>query len=158
MAAVRGAAALLTCLVIILSSTVHTNGEQEAETVSETTTEAQEVEISTEMPLKSLGVFRLTAYCSCEKCCEQWAKNRPNGKVLTASGAEAKAGVTIAADTKVLPFGTVVIINGHEYTVQDRGGAIKGNRIDIYFNSHKEAMNFGVQHSEVFRKGGEIVK
>lgn len=108
-----------------------------------------------EPKLKSLGEFRLTAYCSCEKCCGIWAVNRPkdeNGKevVYTASGSVAVSGVTIAADTNVLPFGTKVFINGHEYIVQDRGGAIKDNQIDIYFDDHQEALIFGVQYQEVF--------
>ena len=36
-------------------------------------------------------------------------------------------------------------INGHIYTVEDRGGAIKGNKIDIYVNSHSEALKLGKQ-------------
>ena len=43
------------------------------------------------------------------------------------------------------------MINGHIYTVEDRGGAIKGKRIDIYFESHEEAERFGVQYIEVFK-------
>lgn len=107
----------------------------------------------------SLGEYRLTAYCSCEKCCGEWAKNRPldeNGNpiIYTASMNVAKQGVTVAADTSVLPFGTVLLIDGHEYIVQDRGGAIKGNRIDVYFESHEEALQFGVQYKEIFMKEG----
>ena len=103
----------------------------------------------------SLGKFRLTAYCPCEKCCGIWAKNRPtdiDGKpiVKTASGQIAKQGYTIAADKMQLPFGTKVYINGHEYEVQDVGGAIKENSIDIYFESHQEALEFGVKYEEVY--------
>ena len=60
------------------------------------------------------------------------------------------AGRTIAAPPEI-PFGTKISINGHIYTVEDRGGAIKGNRIDIYFESHQEALDFGVQHIEIFK-------
>lgn len=77
-----------------------------------------------------------TAYCPCVKCC-----GKSDG--ITASGVKAVEGVTIAADTKVFPMGTKIDIDGHIYTVQDTGGAIKGNRIDIYFNSHAEALKFG---------------
>ena len=66
--------------------------------------------------------------------------------------AEAKQGVTVSADTDILPFGTVIAINGHEYTVQDRGGAIEGRHIDIFFDSHEEAKEFGVQYAEVLLK------
>ena len=46
-------------------------------------------------------------------------------------------------------FGTKVVINGVTYTVEDRGGAIQGNRIDIYMNSHAEALAWGVRYVEV---------
>lgn len=105
--------------------------------------------------LEKLGEFTLTAYCSCEKCCGEYALNRPtdeNGNeiVKTASGAIAKPNYTIAADTNVLPFGTKIRINGHTYEVQDRGGAIKGNRIDIYFADHESARKFGRQKKTIF--------
>lgn len=88
------------------------------------------------------GIYVTTAYCHCTKCCD-----KSDG--ITASGVKAIEGVTIAADTKVLPFGTKVIIDGNTYTVQDRGGAIKGNRIDIYFNTHEKALQYGRQTKEV---------
>lgn len=90
--------------------------------------------------------YEATAYCSCEKCCGTWAENRPDGIVYTASGAVAQEGVTIAADWDVLPPGTVVYIDGlGERVVQDRGGAIKGNAVDVYFEDHDEALVFGRQ-------------
>lgn len=88
----------------------------------------------------------LTAYCPCEKCCGKWAKNRPNGVVYTASGEVAQEGVTVAADWGVYPAGTVLYIEGMgEYIVQDVGGAVNGNQIDVYFDTHEEAVNFGKQ-------------
>lgn len=110
-----------------------------------------------EYTITSLGEYRLTAYCACEKCCGYWATVRPldedgNPIVYTANQSVAKQGVTVAADTNVLPFGTVLLIDGHEYIVQDRGGAVKGNHIDIYFESHEEALQFGVQYKEIFIK------
>lgn len=103
----------------------------------------------------NLGRFRLTAYCSCSKCCEKYANNRPKDKngneiVYTASGKIAKANYTIAADPSVLPYGTIIYINGQKFEVQDCGGAIKGNRIDIYFDNHEDAREFGVQYADVF--------
>lgn len=90
--------------------------------------------------------YEATAYCSCEKCCGSWALNRPDGIVYTASGAVTEQGVTIAADWDVLPPGTVVYIDGlGERVVQDRGGAIKGNAVDVYFEDHDEALVFGRQ-------------
>lgn len=113
------------------------------------------VEPTPKTELVSLGVFRITAYCHCEKCCGNWAKNRPTDEdgsllVYTASGELAVEGVTIAADTSILPFGTEVIIDGKRYIVQDRGRVIKNNRIDVYFENHQDALEFGVQYKEVF--------
>lgn len=87
-----------------------------------------------------------TAYCPCERCCGSYARNRPDGIVYTASGEVATAGVTIAADWTIYPPGTVVEIEGMgAYIVHDRGGAIKGNRIDIYYDNHAAALDFGRQ-------------
>lgn len=97
----------------------------------------------------SLGEFKVTAYCSCRKCCGVWADNRPNGVVYTASGEKAEAGKTIAVDTSVIPFGTEVKIGDVIYTAQDTGSAVKGNVIDIYFESHEDAVKHGVKHLEV---------
>lgn len=78
-----------------------------------------------------------TAYCPCEYCTD--------GDGITATGTQATAGRTIAVDPSVIPYGTEVIINGHTYIAEDCGAAIKGNCIDIYFNSHEEARQFGRQ-------------
>ena len=79
-----------------------------------------------------------TAYCGCVQCCGK-------SDCITATGTRATEGRTIAADPRVIPYGTHVLINGHEYIVEDCGGAINGNRIDIYFESHADALQFGVQ-------------
>ena len=55
---------------------------------------------------------------------------------------------TVAASAQYA-FGTKLIINGAEYTVEDRGGAISGNRIDIFMNSHAEALAWGVKYLPV---------
>lgn len=93
--------------------------------------------------LDYLGVFEVTAYCDCEKCC-----GKSGGK--TATGTTPTANRTIAVDPKIIPYGSHVIINGQEYVAEDTGGAIKGNRIDIYFNTHDEAVEFGRQDLEVY--------
>lgn len=98
----------------------------------------------------NLGTFQLTAYCPCEFCNGQWADG------ITSTGNTAQAGRTIAVDPTVIPYGSNIKINGHTYVAEDCGGAIKGNRIDIFFNSHEEAMQFGVQYAEVsLYVGGE---
>ena len=117
----------------------------EIEEKEEIVVEPQEIEKEEiqQPTLISLGVYKITAYCGCEKCCG-------NTHGITASGTHVTAGRTIAAPSDI-PFGTQLVINGHTYTVEDRGGAIKGKRIDIYFESHDEALNFGVQYIEVFK-------
>ena len=112
-------------------------------------------EVNTEPEPISLGNFKITYYCACEICCGSWANNRPNGIVYTASGAVAEAGKTIAVDPDLIPYGTEVIIDGHTYTAQDCGGAIQGYRIDIYCDSHQDALQKGVDFFEVFMKGNE---
>ena len=87
--------------------------------------------------------FTVTAYCPCEKCCGAYA----NG--YTATGEKATQGVTIAADPDVLPMGTEIELDGHTYTVQDTGGAIAGNRLDLYFDSHEDALRWGVREKIV---------
>ena len=86
-------------------------------------------------------IFKITAYCPCAKCC-----GKQTG--ITASGTRATAGRTIAASSQ-FSFGTKLIINGREYIVEDRGGAIQGNKIDIYMNSHAEALAWGVKYLPV---------
>ena len=98
---------------------------------------------------ENIGEFKVTAYCSCKKCCGAWAENRPNGVVYTASGEKAEAGKTIAVDTSVIPFGTEVKIGDVIYTAQDTGSAVKGNVIDVYYDSHEEALNHGAKYQEV---------
>ena len=64
----------------------------------------------------------------------------------TATGTIPAEGRTIAVDPSVIPYGTQVYIDGYGvYVAEDCGGAIKGNRIDMYFESHQAACQFGVQ-------------
>lgn len=80
--------------------------------------------------------FTATGYCPCSKCC-----GKSNG--ITAMGTKALQGKTVAASSKYA-FGTQLEIKGMgTYTVEDRGGAIQGNKIDIYFNTHSQALAFG---------------
>lgn len=87
-----------------------------------------------------IGSYQLTAYCPCARCC-----GKSNG--ITASGTQAAQGRTIACNS--MAIGTHVVINGHEYIVEDRGG-MANNVIDIFFNSHSEALQFGRQYADVY--------
>lgn len=94
-----------------------------------------------------------TAYCPCFSCCGKHEGDEGYG--ITASGYNVFSYEKniIAADTDVLSFGTEVKLyrmlpSGDEefigtYTVEDQGGGIKGERIDIFYFSHEEALKFG---------------
>ena len=61
-----------------------------------------------------------------------------------------QAGRTIAVDPRVIPLGSKVRMNGKEYIAEDTGGAIKGKRIDLFVDSHSEAMKFGKKLIEIY--------
>lgn len=98
--------------------------------------------VSRENTTGTTKIFKITAYCPCSKCCGKYASG------YTSSGTKATAGRTVAASSQ-FAFGTKLLINGKEYTVEDRGGAITGNKIDIYMNTHAEALAWGVRYLPV---------
>ena len=105
-----------------------------------------------EPTLTSLGTYTLTAYCSCEKCCGKWARIRNGGKVTGAAGVELIPGISVASP---LPLGTELMIDGHRYVVQDRTAGwivdrYDGKIIDIYFDRHEAALEWGKQTIEVY--------
>ena len=96
-------------------------------------------------------VFKATAYCSCERCCDKDPSDEWYG--ITASGKRARWG-TVAVDRRVIKLGSKLRIEGYPDTIfraEDVGGAIKGNHIDVWFPSHREALKFGVQRIVIQR-------
>ena len=106
-------------------------------------------------------MMKTTSYCHCEKCCSyKWFSFVPYQKRgrfdfrlkhigITSSGATVRQG-SIAADTSIYPYGTVMHIPGYGYArVEDTGGAIKGNHIDLYRPNHWFALQWGVQDLKV---------
>ena len=108
---------------------------------SATTTRTAETAGETAEQTGDTITCKITAYCPCSKCC-----GKSNG--ITASGTVATAGRTVAASSKY-PLGTKLNIGGHIYVVEDRGGAITGNKIDLFVNSHSEALAWGVRYLPV---------
>lgn len=93
---------------------------------------------------KDLGIFTVTAYCSCVKCCGKWSKYNK-----TASGHTPKQGITIAAPRNI-PFKTKLLIeNVGIRTVQDRLAKKYDSRIDVYFTNHAHALQFGIKKLKV---------
>jgi len=80
-----------------------------------------------------------TGYCPCEICCERWADG------LTYTGDKVGRGC-IAIDSKagILKLGQKLYIQGYGYGVaNDIGGAIKGWEVDLCFNTHQRALEWG---------------
>jgi len=94
--------------------------------------------------------MRVTGYCSCPKCCGKFF----DGK--TANNHQICYGDVFVAADKCYPFGTEMIIPGYNHSqvveVLDRGRVIKGNRLDLYFDSHQQAMKWGVKYLDVLVK------
>jgi len=86
------------------------------------------------------GVATVTYYDWGPCCCGQWAYGP------TASGVNPTVNHTVACGD--LPFGTRIMINGVEYTVEDRG--VSGMWVDIFVGSHEEALQRGMHQAEVW--------
>ncbi len=120
-------------------------------------------DVPTREPDKTM-TMEVTGYCACQICCgweRSWFglgpaviasgpnKGKPKEVGVTAAGTKAQVG-TVAADTRYYPFGTVVYVPGYGWgRVEDRGGAIKGQKLDLFFNSHQDALEWGRQKKNV---------
>ena len=95
-------------------------------------------------PLVDLGTYTISYYCPCAICCG-------HNLNLTASGTTPVEGITVATSSNI-PFGTKLMIDGHVYTVEDRGGSYisSGARIDVFLSSHAECIQRGVHSASVY--------
>lgn len=148
--------AILTICVIIANK-VESSAKM-PEIPTEATTEiCSTVEETTDIPLttvkyedipklKELGTFQYFAYCN-----EEYDHICNDGPpYLTKMETKPTANRTVAVDPDVIPLGAKLYINGEYYIAEDTGPNIQGNRIDICFNSHEEANNFGTGYVKVF--------
>ncbi len=127
---------LTTPVIVVEDSDISADGTM--------TTYFPSTDVSTE-PVSgtNLGQFKLTFYCGCYSCSEQYGTQ-------TATGGTCVEGRTIAVDPTVIPYGTKVHIDGFgDFVAEDCGGAIKGNHIDIYVTDHDRANTLGVQYANV---------
>ncbi|MFP4138930.1 MAG: 3D domain-containing protein [Phycisphaerae bacterium] len=111
---------------------------------------APEAEVEANAKRRTVTVEMLvTGYCPCRKCCGSFS----DGKTASGKRINYNGGKFIAADTSLLPFGTMVSIPGYNggrpVPVEDRGGRIKGRRLDLFFFSHHQARQWGARRIEV---------
>jgi 3D (Asp-Asp-Asp) domain-containing protein len=94
--------------------------------------------------------MRVTAYCTCPKCCGKFSDG------LTANMHKVRRGDVFVAADKRIPFGTGIIIPGYNedrpVEVKDRGRLIRGNRLDVFFNNHQVAKKWGAKYLDVMVK------
>lgn len=139
---------------LVFNDTVLNKPEEPVETVEEVdnsvyqTPEYPDEQSNDEFEYLIADDFKLTHYCHCALCCGK--AGQP-----TASGRMPELGVTVGVDSKLIKLGSYLRIeipdgNGG-YTVyrakaraDDTGGAVKGNKIDVFVGSHQEALNLGV--------------
>lgn len=94
---------------------------------------------------KYLGKFYITHYCPCAKCCGV------GGGKVTASGTRPTAGRTVGVNPKLIPYGTHLKVGKTRgYVAEDTGGGIGWNHLDIFCNSHAEALSKGVGWEKVW--------
>lgn len=75
---------------------------------------------------------------------------------ITYTGTRVEEGRTVAVDPTVIPFGWWIYIDGYGFRrAEDKGSAIKGNKVDIYFDSYEEAVTFGRKKGKVYIIGPE---
>lgn len=96
---------------------------------------SRNTEITRGYTRSSVLSMEATAYCPCSIC--------GTGSGKTSLGTEARRGIA-AVDPSVIPLGTIVYVEGYGLAIAaDTGGNIRGNRIDLCFNTHSDAIQFG---------------
>ena len=131
-------------LLLLAGAVRSTASERAASTVSAQAASAAPAEAPGGI-WKPLGAYRVTAYSACVKCC-----GKSDG--ITADGTYAPGfGGWLASAPKEIPFGARVWISGvGAAEVHDRGGAIKGRRLELFFRKYNDALQWGVQRRQVW--------
>lgn len=143
----RGILTVLAVVLIIASLVVSVIGNVctrvDAEFKEVYPTEVQETSAYglQEIPAwRSLGIYKITNYCSCYECNGQWTG------YLTRSGTNYVEGRTVGVDTNYIPLGSKIMIDGHIYTAEDTG-SFRGKVIDVYVSDHSK---FDRKYEEVY--------
>ena len=162
-AACLGATILLIVISILATSAQAVDAEPEEAPIVEEYDPAWDIPATESAVCNDvfLGEFTITYYCACRMCCGKEESDPNYG--ITATGTVATEGRTVAVDPSVIPYGTEIRIiypDGEQrtYISEDRGGAIKGNRIDVFMETHEKALKAGIKTAEVFICGGEKIQ
>nr|DAW31759.1 MAG TPA: lytic transglycosylase [Caudoviricetes sp.] len=163
------AAACLGATILLIVISILATSAQAVEAEPEETPIVEEYDPAWDIPATEsavcndvfLGEFTITYYCACRMCCGKEESNPNYG--ITATGTLATEGRTVAVDPSVIPYGTEIRIiypDGEQrtYISEDCGGAIKGNRIDVFMETHEKALKAGIKTAEVFICGGEKIQ
>lgn len=137
---------VIVCVFVI--GTVHEKSWGRITLLSATATEFDSSRLILEQSSQWQTVrMRVTAYCPCRKCCGEHSDGH------TACLHKIRSGDAFVAADKRYCFGTEMIITGYNdgepVKVLDRGGAISGDRLDVFFHSHEEALEWGVKYLDV---------
>ena len=92
--------------------------------------------------LIDMGECKITYYCPCESCSDQYGRQ-------TASGKTARSNHTVAVDPDVFDIGSKLLIDGKIYVAEDVGGGVCGDHVDIFVDTHEETLEGGVRFTDV---------
>lgn len=95
----------------------------------------------------NMGECKITAYCPCKICSDNWGHQ-------TFSGKTARSNHTVAIDRTVFDIGSKIKIGDTIYVAEDVGGKVKGDHVDIFFDTHEEVEAFadgkGIEYKNVW--------
>lgn len=112
--------------------------------------EVEQTEKEVEPVYTNSGVFRVTHYCGCNKCCGKWSQGSES-ETIGAYGVKLTPYHSIAVDPSIIPLGTVLHDDsGNWYIAEDTGSAIKGNRVDLFVGNHEQALSMGVSEIKLY--------
>jgi len=90
-----------------------------------------------------MGEFKVTAYCPCYECSLNF------GRRCAKKNTYARSNHTIAVDPNIIDLGSKVKVGNKYYVAEDTGGRVKGDIIDVFFDTHEEVEEFGVKYKNV---------
>ena len=93
--------------------------------------------------LISMGEFKITYYCSCERCSGHWGYQ-------TSTGEYCEEGRTVAVDPDVIAYGTKILIGKKVYIAEDCGSHVSGDHIDIFLEDHDLVEKRGIEYKKIW--------